>query len=106
MCIRDSTNTFLNYLAVAPISIAINASANEFRYYQTGIIKGATSKQLNHAVLAVGYDETEKYTKGKNSWGEDWGENGYFRVAIVSGGGPIGVYQEPSFPVYKGEPVP
>ncbi len=34
-----------------------------------------------HAVLLVGYNDAEQSFKVKNSWGEDWGENGYFRIA-------------------------
>lgn len=31
-----------------------------------------------HAVMAVGYDDTTKMVKVRNSWGSAWGKNGYF----------------------------
>lgn len=34
-----------------------------------------------HAVLVVGYSDDQQYFKVKNSWGQGWGENGYFRIS-------------------------
>jgi C1A family cysteine protease len=33
-----------------------------------------------HAVMAVGYDDKEKRFLIRNSWGEDWGQDGYFTM--------------------------
>jgi Cysteine protease len=33
-----------------------------------------------HAVLAVGYDETQKRFIVRNSWGTGWGQKGYFTI--------------------------
>ena len=38
-------------------------------------------EENGHAVLLVGYDDSLQCFKVKNSWGSQWGENGYFRIA-------------------------
>nr|WP_321452115.1 C1 family peptidase [uncultured Carboxylicivirga sp.] len=56
---------------------------NSLYYYSSGIYdyESGTFADGSHAVLAVGYNDEQEYFKVRNSWGTDWGENGYFRIA-------------------------
>jgi len=72
-------------ISFAPIAVAMYATST-FMTYKSGIFTGcpdyATSKAaVNHAVVLIGYDSNGNYIV-KNSWGPNWGENGY---ATVSG---------------------
>ncbi len=57
---------------------------DEFYDYQSGVYSLTGSPGIwkgGHAVLIIGYDETEAAFIVKNSWGKGWGENGFFRIA-------------------------
>ena len=68
-----------NLLSYGPIPIGIDSSTHEFELYSSGVMKKHhCGNDIDHAVLVVGY--TPDYWIIKNSWGIDWGENGYFRL--------------------------
>ena len=78
-------------LKISPITIAVDASSIYFRYYKNGVIdiKTNSTQQLNHAVLLIGYglDDKGLYWIIQNSWGSDWGDNGYCRIRVEEGEG-------------------
>jgi C1A family cysteine protease len=79
---QNSTAHLLDaILSIGPISVAIDAE-NDFQFYSSGIFTSNTCSetQLDHAVTVVGFGRTSNGTSYyivKNSWGTDWGQDGY-----------------------------
>uniref|UniRef100_UPI00398E9214 cathepsin L-like n=1 Tax=Pristiophorus japonicus TaxID=55135 RepID=UPI00398E9214 len=67
-----------------PITVTINGVA--LKGYRRGIIRPTFSEcrpnKMTHVVLIVGYGvvRSHPYWIIKNSWGANWGEQGYFRI--------------------------
>ncbi|KAL7456052.1 hypothetical protein ACHAWC_007572 [Mediolabrus comicus] len=97
-------------LQVKPVTAAMAASDPMFQFYSKGIFQsptcGVVTKEMgdkncqlmyenqdvclpdiNHGVLVVGYgtdpdaEGVKDFFKVKNSWGDSWGEGGFFRLA-------------------------
>jgi len=82
---KDEAKIKQTVAQTGPVTIGINAD-HGFQTYKKGILNPkkcpGKASDLDHAVLIVGYgtENGVDYWKIKNSWGTDWGENGYFRV--------------------------
>jgi len=86
------------------VSVAIEADQEAFQYYSSGILTGTCGTNLDHGVLVVGYgvDNGQEYWKVKNSWGTDWGEDGYVLICkdcnMNGDQGECGINDDPSYP--------
>lgn len=87
---------------VRPVSVAFQVISN-FRLYTGGVFTsdncGSDPMDVNHAVVAVGYgvEDGIPYWLIKNSWGADWGLNGYFKMEM--GKNMCGVATCASYPI-------
>lgn len=93
-------------VAQQPVSVAIQANKRSFQLYQSGIYSDLDcGTKLDHGVLVVGYGfdfETDTpYWIIKNSWGEEWGENGYIKIQrnVDDQRGLCGIAMQPSIPI-------
>ncbi|EFJ44502.1 hypothetical protein VOLCADRAFT_76255 [Volvox carteri f. nagariensis] len=95
-----------------PIAVAIEADAKSFQLYGGGVYDDPTcGTSLNHGVLVVGYGKDPhfgNYWIVKNSWGPEWGDNGYIRLRMGAEDvqGMCGIAMAPSFPTKKGPNPP
>jgi len=85
-----------------PLSICVDASS--WQFYEGGVITSFCSNSLDHCVMITGYGDKEGwdgYTYSvwivRNSWGSDWGYNGY--LYVERGYDLCGISDEVTLPV-------
>jgi cathepsin L len=83
-----------------PVSIAIEADQSSFQHYTGGILSSGCGTNLDHGVLAVGYNTAEGYWLVKNSWGASWGDSGYIKLSQT--GNVCGILNQPVYPTVSG----
>lgn len=65
----------------------------DFYHYESGVYTYTTGDlQGGHAIQIIGWDDADRCFVAKNSWGTDWGEEGFFRIG----------YSEVNHPVFFG----
>ena len=70
------------YLHERPVGTSMRVFS-DFYAYTGGVYSPSSSASSGglHAVVFVGYNDAGGYWIVRNSWGDDWGEGGYFRIA-------------------------
>ncbi|KAG6513945.1 vignain-like [Zingiber officinale] len=101
---RNSEDALLKAAAHQPVSVAIEAAGQDFQFYSQGVFTGSCGTELDHGVAVVGYGVSQdglRYWTVKNSWGEQWGEEGYVRMqrGISDSAGLCGIAMQASYPV-------
>ncbi|KAI3848467.1 hypothetical protein MKX03_031734 [Papaver bracteatum] len=95
--------SLLKAVSKQPVSVAIDASGQDFQFYSSGVFTGTCGTELDHDVTSVGYgtdSDGSKYWLVKNSWGTSWGEDGYIRMQrdVDANEGLCGIAMEASYP--------
>jgi C1A family cysteine protease len=77
-----SVDDLMSAVSQQPVAIAIQANQLAFQSYKSGVLTGRCGQRLDHGVLAVGYGSLDgvDYWKVKNSWGAEWGQDGYILI--------------------------
>eukprot|EP00042_Codosiga_hollandica_P039298 m.328096 g.328096 ORF g.328096 m.328096 type:complete len:332 (-) comp55589_c0_seq1:85-1080(-) len=79
---QNETEMLLAVYSMAPLSICVDAAS--WMHYKSGIITSHCGDQIGHCVQLTGFatDDSSgiEYWNIRNSWGKDWGEEGYIRV--------------------------
>jgi len=102
--LANDEDALLKAVANQPVSVAIDAGGSDFQFYSEGVFTGDCGKELDHGVAIVGYGTTvdgTNYWIVRNSWGAEWGEQGYIRMQrnVSQKEGLCGIAMEASYPI-------
>ena len=93
-------------VAKQPVSVGIAAFCSSMMLYNGGVLTKSCGTVLNHAVVIVGYGTDSAtgldYWLVKNTWGVNWGEQGYVRMVrsmIQGDSGLNGITTLASYPI-------
>ncbi len=80
-CEQCTLESWMELFQQGPIAIAVDAE--QFQFYESGIMSLENCGEINHAVIAAGWqnDAEGEVLTIRNSWG-NWGEQGYMRIRV------------------------
>ena len=82
----------------------VDSSSDIFQNYSHGIIDSdKCGTDTFHYVVIVGYGKDTEHTGldywlVRNEWGNDWGDNGYCKIARSYGDGYCAINHKPLYP--------
>lgn len=91
-------------LSLGPLSASISTDSDSMQFYHGGIMNPKhCSDDVDHAIVIVGMGSSNGvgYWKLRNSWGSDWGEEGYFRMHRAVRESMCGITSDVSYPLVK-----
>ena len=87
------------------IAIGVAAGYFAFRFYKSGVVdRGCPDYPINHgvAIVGAGNEGGKDYWLVRNSWGGNWGANGYIKIARRGPGmGYCAISACPQIALYK-----
>jgi hypothetical protein len=86
--VANNTSAVEAALMNGPLVAGFTVYADFYSGYTGGVYHWDHVSQAvgGHAIVIVGYDSNEQYWIVKNSWGSNWGENGYFKIGFGEAG--------------------
>jgi len=93
---NDSPSQLKAAIAKQPVAVSVAADSRAFSNYSSGVLTSGCGTNVDHAVLAVGYgtQNGNEFYLVKNSWSTSWGDKGYIKIGITSGGGVCNIQHD------------
>jgi C1A family cysteine protease len=96
---KNETAMQVSMYSISPLAVVVDAQS--WQFYKGGVVTSNCGTNLDHAVQAVGWNEASStpYWIVRNSWGADWGEQGYIWVEMFKN--MCGIASQPLYVEYK-----
>eukprot|EP01084_Bolivina_argentea_P316574 548799_1 len=103
---HNNSTALMEAVVKGCVQVNIEADQPAFQHYKSGVITSGCGADNDHSVLTVGYgtENGVQYWLVKNSWGQNWGDNGYVKICRNckqnTPYGECGILKGPSQPNY------